>query len=198
MNATVLPRGYMGIYWRESHQSKTMPFSVSSGEIVFSWRQGSNGGQSGELDALSLSAWCKGVSSNWISLKTCRPLPQTDSWHHHCRRMLPHKQQNWSHVLFPDPGLIIEYRMRPVLMVPVSGVSANTRRWQRWSGVSQGIALDVLSGIQLLLKALGRADKNRVSSSPGLLCVDPGCWENTFSPHDAKKGTVIFWWDHCQ
>ena len=38
-------------------------------------------------------------------------------------------------VIDADPGLISKYCMRPVLMVPVWGLPANMRWWQRWSGV---------------------------------------------------------------
>ena len=37
-----------------------------------------------------------------------------------------------------DPRLVIEYHLRPMLLVPVWGLFANIRRRQRWSAVSPG------------------------------------------------------------
>ena len=82
MRAAALPRGYVGNYWRRSHQQKTIPFSVSWGERVFSQCPGSGWWWSGELDALPLST--KTLSSSWISPKTSRLMPQTNS----CRRRM--------------------------------------------------------------------------------------------------------------
>ena len=40
MRVTVLPRGFVAIYWRRPHQKETVHFSFSLDEIVFFWRPG--------------------------------------------------------------------------------------------------------------------------------------------------------------
>ena len=37
VRAIVLPKGYMGINWRQSYQKKTGPFTLSRGGLFFSW-----------------------------------------------------------------------------------------------------------------------------------------------------------------
>ena len=56
VRAAVFPMGNMDIYWRQSHKMKTVPISVSWGEIIFSQRPASGWNCSGEIDALFLSA----------------------------------------------------------------------------------------------------------------------------------------------
>ena len=83
--ATVLYRGYVGIYWRRLHQKKKVPFSLSWGERVFSQCPISGWSWSGDLDALSMS-------SQDIQTNTPRLIP------HHCflHGILADRHQSWN------------------------------------------------------------------------------------------------------
>ena len=61
-----LPSGYVGVCWRRPHK-KTVPFSVSWGERVFSRRSGSRWRWSCELDFLYLSVRSKDLKKQDIA-----------------------------------------------------------------------------------------------------------------------------------
>ena len=95
-----------------------------------------------------------------------------------------------------DPRLIIEYRMRPVLRVPVfSGLSAKlqpaaaaTMIWSQ-CGASVWLSWAITSCYHT---TLDRADKDTGPSSPDQLCPDPGGWEKTLSSNDTKSERSSF------
>ena len=88
----------------------TMSFSVIWWETAFSQCPGSGWSWSGELDALSFPCGPKTFSNSWISPKTSRPMPQTDSWSLppplHVGTQTPELEPpaliNWSCVIFVD------------------------------------------------------------------------------------------------
>ena len=117
--ATVLPRGYVVIHWRRSHQHKPMPFSVSWGEIVFSVRPGSEWNWPEKLDAELCPHGPVRFRSSWTSLKRSRPMhgpgwPWSSLPPPHVGTQTPD----------PRPGTIRNGPMRYVMMIPRSSFTA--------------------------------------------------------------------------
>ena len=141
MREAFLPKGYVGIYWRRSHQKKTVPVSVSWRVGGFSQRPGSGWSWSGELHALSLSAWCMDVHLQLDitpDIQTSRPMPQTDSWSSlppsHVGRQAPNwNQQHGFRKVFGDNSRIniVEpanaiYFLQTAVHLPVNNTTKNS------------------------------------------------------------------------
>ena len=86
-SSIVLPSSYLSIYWRQLHQKKNVPFSVSTSRIIV--------GLIDELPCLCPHG-SKIFSSGWMSLGTFRPIPRWSPDHYrHCPCW--HRYQNWKH-----------------------------------------------------------------------------------------------------
>ena len=98
MKAAVLPMGYVSIYWRWSHEKKTMPFSISWGEIVFFQRTGLGWSSSSEPDAPCLSRMVQGhlVAAGYRP-RPSDQLPRLTPDYRCCRRMLADRPRKWNH-----------------------------------------------------------------------------------------------------
>ena len=106
---TVIPKSYVGINWRWSHQKMTVPFSVScwgTGFAISGWSW------SGELDARS-SVQRRLV--RWISHRTFKQMPQADSWSSPPSLLVGTQHQNWN------------YQQRPYLIFAVEPNNRNDR-----------------------------------------------------------------------
>ena len=149
--ALVLPRGYMGIYWRRSHQRKTMSFPVSWGKKSF-------------LSAPRIRVELIRRTGRHIFVRTVQiclvaagfhsrhpgrcPILTPD--HHHHRGILAHKHHNWNHrywsyVLFAYESIVNSnehvwvFRLVAERLVPLGqlGKSALTRKkaGQPWTNL---------------------------------------------------------------
>ena len=161
MRAVVLPRGYIGINWRPLHK-KTVSFSVSWGETVFSQRP---------IGLLPCPHGSWTFSTNWILLKTSRPMPQTDSWISSVlgRKNPLHFQQhdtelghtNWCYRVWPwtdqqIPHETSAYGYSSDAYVPACDGGSDVQESGR----------DIFSDIQLLSNIFALCGQRHVGSAP--------------------------------
>ena len=104
--------------------------------------------------------------------------------------------QTITRVVEANLGLIIEYRMRPVLMVPVLGPVCQYAAATAMIGSQFGSSVWIFWAISSCYQApLDRASKDRTAISFDQLHPDPGSWEETLKLYDTEKGMVFFWRD---